>query len=393
VPIELGAEFVHGGAAMLEKLGAGRLGLALASNRHFRAASDRLEPRDTMRSPLESLVELASAWLDAHPNADGPVSEILNDLARDPELAGEARLLRGYVQGFHGADPDTFSIRALVREETSGQSSAIGYRPLAGYDELVRAMARALDPRSIALRSVVRRVAWSTAGVEIDAISGLERQSVRFSARRLIVTVPLGVLQAPAGSEGVIDFQPALSAKHRALSGLAAGPVVRLVLRFREPFWESGLPKLPEEDARALGFLHGGTTPFPTFWTEQPTRAPLLVAWAGGPSAERLAALDGAGLTRAALTSLSAIMGVAEERLRAELVATYGHDWVRDPYARGAYTYTRPGGIEAARELGLPLGGVLFFAGEATHAEGEVGTVHGAVETGLRAAREVSSVS
>jgi len=382
---------VHGGASMLDELGAGRLALALASNRHFRAAQDRLEPRDALRSPIESLVELASAWLDAHPDADGPVSEILRDLESDPELAGEARLLQSYVQGFHGADPTAFSIRALVREETSGESSSIGYRPLAGYDELVRAMARALDPQNIALRTVVRRVAWSAAGVEIDATSGLDRQSARFLARRLVVTVPLGVLQAPADSEGAIDFQPALSAKGRALSGLAAGPVVRLVLRFREPFWERGLPKLPAEDARALGFLHGGSTPFPTFWTEQPTRAPLLVAWAGGPSAARLATLDDAGLTGAALTSLAAITGVAETRLRAELVATYSHDWVRDPYARGAYTYTRPGGIDAARELGLPLGGVLFFAGEATHAEGEVGTVHGAVETGLRAAREVDA--
>jgi monoamine oxidase len=33
--------------------------------------------------------------------------------------------------------------------------------------------------------------------------------------------------------------------------------------------------------------------------------------------------------------------------------------------------------------------GTLFFAGEATNTEGEEGTVHGALETGWRAAREV----
>jgi len=35
--------------------------------------------------------------------------------------------------------------------------------------------------------------------------------------------------------------------------------------------------------------------------------------------------------------------------------------------------------------------GPLHFAGEASHFDGACGTVHGAIETGIRAAREVAT--
>jgi monoamine oxidase len=35
------------------------------------------------------------------------------------------------------------------------------------------------------------------------------------------------------------------------------------------------------------------------------------------------------------------------------------------------------------------VAGTIFFAGEATHAGGDAGTVHGAIETGERAANQL----
>jgi monoamine oxidase len=46
--------------------------------------------------------------------------------------------------------------------------------------------------------------------------------------------------------------------------------------------------------------------------------------------------------------------------------------------------------MRAQRALAEPVG-PLHFAGEAAHFEGACGTVHGAIETGIRAAREVAS--
>ena len=65
------------------------------------------------------------------------------------------------------------------------------------------------------------------------------------------------------------------------------------------------------------------------------------------------------------------------------------HDWQSDPFSRGAYSYIRPGGMHAPAELARPVEDTIFFAGEATDTEGHGGTVHGAMRTGHRAAREV----
>ncbi|MDQ2936691.1 MAG: FAD-dependent oxidoreductase [Acidobacteriota bacterium] len=45
-------------------------------------------------------------------------------------------------------------------------------------------------------------------------------------------------------------------------------------------------------------------------------------------------------------------------------------------------------GLEAQQTLARPLDNTLFFAGEATSV-GHIGTVHGAIESGHRAAKEV----
>jgi len=47
----------------------------------------------------------------------------------------------------------------------------------------------------------------------------------------------------------------------------------------------------------------------------------------------------------------------------------------------------RVDGMGAREELAAPLGGTVFFAGEATESE-EAGTVAAALKSGVRAARE-----
>ena len=64
------------------------------------------------------------------------------------------------------------------------------------------------------------------------------------------------------------------------------------------------------------------------------------------------------------------------------------HDWRRDPFARGAYSYVRVGGEGARENLAAPIGDTLFFAGEATDTE-ESGTVAGALRSGERAAQQL----
>jgi monoamine oxidase len=67
----------------------------------------------------------------------------------------------------------------------------------------------------------------------------------------------------------------------------------------------------------------------------------------------------------------------------------YVHNWSKDPFARGAYSYAAVGGLEARRRLAEPIENTLYFAGEATNTQGYSGTVHGALASGRRAARHL----
>jgi len=76
---------------------------------------------------------------------------------------------------------------------------------------------------------------------------------------------------------------------------------------------------------------------------------------------------------------------------RPELVASYTHNWTQDPHVRGAYSYIPVGGLFLPKQLAAPVEHTLFFAGEATALDGQMGTVFGALESGHRAAREAQA--
>jgi monoamine oxidase len=73
------------------------------------------------------------------------------------------------------------------------------------------------------------------------------------------------------------------------------------------------------------------------------------------------------------------------------VVAWETHNWSRDPFSRGAYSFITAGHEDAAKKLREPVQHTLFMAGEATADSEEIGTVHGALASGLRAAKEVGA--
>jgi monoamine oxidase len=203
------------------------------------------------------------------------------------------------------------------------------------------------------------------------------------TARRAIVTLPLGVLKAPPRAPSAVRFSPPLREKRAALDRLESGAVIKAVLLFRSAFWE----EIDEGRYHGASFFHSPGAAFPTFWTTLPERVPLLVAWAGGPKAARLARAAAPDIVREAAASLDSIFG-ARGGIEDRLAAAWVHHWQQDPFARGAYSYVAVGGHGARRALAAPLDDTLFFAGEAADYEGEHGTVAGALASGERATRE-----
>jgi monoamine oxidase len=126
----------------------------------------------------------------------------------------------------------------------------------------------------------------------------------------------------------------------------------------------------------------------PVWWTLAPARARVLVGWAGGPDAERLAARSRADALRGAIASVARGLGLAPAAIERRLEGADLVDWSADRLARGGYAVFPVGSAGAADALAAPVGETLFFAGEATDADA-AGTVEGALRSGERAAREV----
>jgi len=163
------------------------------------------------------------------------------------------------------------------------------------------------------------------------------------------------------------------------------GDVVRIVLRFDELFWDDQhkKPYLPR-----LGFLFSSHSTMPTWWSSFPLMAPILTGWVGGPPARALSALPDDTILDRALDSLAAILRLPRAEIDRHLRAWHLHNWSADPFTCGAYSYLRVGGIPAITRLAEPIAGTLFFAGEHTSID-FTGTVHGAIESGYRAAEGV----
>jgi monoamine oxidase len=390
VPVELGAEFVHGRPpetwGIIEAAG---LPVYDVMGEHWYSMDGEIQ-------------RPADFWSDLEKVMTG-MEKIGKDMTFGDYLAGHVRggrkamlrsLASSFVEGFHGGAIDTIGVKGLVRANRASDAvdGERSFRLVGGYDRVIEWLRAGIHPDrgTIHLGTVVTRVRWSPGGVtvETEPLHGGERRSWR--ARAALITLPLGVLRAEPGSRGAVAFDPDIPAKKRAWSALEMGDAFRLVLRFSERFWERLAP--PGDRGHTLdgmSFLHARGCELPTWWTMFPMRAPVLTAWAGGPQATRLLEIDREEMMGRAVETLGHALGVGAGHVSDHLEAAYTHDWRHDPFTRGGYSFVPVDGLPAQKRLAAPVEGTLFFAGEATNTEGHLGTVHGAIASGRRAAAEI----
>jgi monoamine oxidase len=389
VPIELGAEFIHGEAEPIRDV---------ASEHHLPTldiAQNRLTRRDgrlAVAADYWRRIDRFMRRLD--PDRD-PDRSFADALAANRSLRPSERdRAKRFVEGFHAADPEVISERALADggwPQGDHREMRIG-RLVGGYDTLIERLA---DPvrADIRFETIAAGVAWRDGHVEVACrdVAGADLASVH--ARALIVTAPAGVLSAPDGATAAIRFDPQLPpAMLRAMNLTAMGAVIKLVLRFKRAFWrdEKLAARLGLPDLDTTSFLQARERlPFPVWWTSYPIDSPVMVAWVGGPPATELSRLPRKELERRAVLSLATILSMKPVAISRQLVGTFHHDWINDPFSRGVYSYSRVGGARACETLSRPVRDTIWFAGEAADRLGRTGTVHGAIDSGWRAAAEI----
>jgi len=238
-----------------------------------------------------------------------------------------------------------------------------------GFGTLTNRLARGLDVR---LKAPVTRIEWDTARpVRVHAGGEVHE------AEAVIVTLPLGVLKA----EGV-QFTPSLpDAKRAAIGRLGMGALAKVILHFAEPFWP--------RDQYVFGYLcqpiGGNPTMAINLWKTQ--HVPALTLITGGSLARQL---ERASASEAKAWGMRVLTDMFGGQIP-QPTAVERTEWEDDPYARGSYSYIAVGGTPADIEaLAEPVGGRLFFAGEATYRHHWAGA-HGAYASGLREAARLLS--
>jgi monoamine oxidase len=234
---------------------------------------------------------------------------------------------------------------------------------------------------TIRLNRVVDEIRWEPGHVEVLGRTANGAPFEPQQASRAIVALPLGVLPSAENPSAAVRFSPRLEAKEQAVAQMRMGPVVKVLLRFQEPFWAGG-------ELRDQTFWHSSQPVFPTWWTHLPVHAPVLTGWSAGPAALALAGQTDAAILDRALDVLASVARLARPRLDQQLQSWHVCNWQADPLARGAYSYATVGGLGSRRQLADPVADTLFFAGEATGG-GLSGTVNAAIASGYRAADEV----
>lgn len=374
-PIELGAEFVHGRPPELWAL--------------IREAALETYERDGSQLSFHngslqhrSEEELAFHLLEDLEKLKGPDMSFNEYLASIDTTEAERASARGFVEGFNAADANRISAASLGVQQDA-EDSIEGDRMFyvrGGYDRVVQHLAGKIVDYggTIRLNSAVQAIRWNPATVEV-----IDDQQ-NFSASRAIITVPLGVLQA-----GTLSIEPRPEDIFQAVSQLCMGHAIRFTLHFREPFWNTFPSASP---ASNLSFLFSFEETPPVWWTTNPHPSALLTGWIGGPRSAALDELSSDELASRACSTLARIFSLSVDKIQELLLGCYFHDWKRDPFSLGAYSYVAKDGLRGSRHLSEPVAETLFFAGEHTDRTGNWGTVHAAMRSGLRAAQQVLSL-
>ncbi|MEM6430680.1 MAG: NAD(P)/FAD-dependent oxidoreductase, partial [Deinococcota bacterium] len=228
------------------------------------------------------------------------------------------------------------------------------------------------DGLDIRLSTPVTRINWQK-----DRVNIYTHEDV-LEADNVIITVPLGVLKA-----GHIRFVPDLpELKQEALAGLRMGPVIKLVYVFEEAI----LPAV-------ISAVYSANTP-PMWWSpnfghpQQASSEQVWTAFASGDWARALLSEAHETTTETMLLNALGSLSKALDKPLPQPKTMKLVNWPADPYTLGGYSYPAPGHTSARAKLAAAMP-PLFWAGEATAPPHQTATVHGALVSGRRAAREV----
>ncbi len=236
-----------------------------------------------------------------------------------------------------------------------------------GYSQITELLAKGLD---IKLNQIVKKITSNDQGVVVTTNQG------SFSAQKIIITLPLGVLK-----KGNIEFSPQLpEQKINAINRLGMGVLNKVYLQFSDVFWD--------KQTHLLGYIATNKGE----WAEwlniyRYTKQPVLLGFNAGSYGKAIELLSDTEIVARAMQTLRQMYGAKIPNAIGYLITR----WQQDPFSYGSYSCMTTGATPRDRKiLGEPVNERLFFAGEATSQEYPA-TVHGAFLSGVEAAKKINT--
>jgi monoamine oxidase len=387
-PVEGGAEFIHGELEWSLRL-AKEAGIPLHPVRSdmTQVRKGKWTHNDTMTEGWDRLMKKMAALQE-----DEPIARFLATEFPEEKYTGLRNSVRGFAEGYDLADMDRASTKALYKE-WSHEGDDEEYRLEGGYRQLTSYLTGQCLAGGCVLHlsTPVTHIHWQQGRVELTAATGH-----RFTGDRLLITVPLGVLQTelpssatpsppghPSGSSApALQFFPPIPAHLQAARQLGYGSVIKILLEFKAPFWNK-----KKKPGRTLFLL--SDEKIPTWWTQADDTGTLLTGWLTGENMRIFQGQNTEQRMDACLSAVASIFSVDKSFLQQQLTASLILDWSTAPYISGGYSFETVGSAEARAVLSQPVSETLYFAGEALYEGNAPATVEAALCSGHIVAQKI----
>lgn len=371
-PLDIGATWIHGVKGnpltdLAEEVQARRLVTryenTIIYNTQGQPLSDDEENRlNKLKKRVYKALEQAQ-----DKDRDATVRQVIEPLIIDFEETSEAYRFINFVlsgeieQEYSGSAASISAHWYDSGEEFEGDDALFVH----GFGVITEFLARGLN---IALGQPVSEIEWDQWPVRVIT------QGSAFLADHVVVTLPLGVLQAQK-----VRFSPELPRdKRHAIAALGMGVLNKCYLRFPEAFWPADVDWLEYIPAR-----HGEWTEWVSF--KRTADSPILLGFNAADRGREIERWSDQQIVASAMQTMKTIFGPGIPEPTDYQISR----WATDPFSLGSYSYNQVGFKPGMRKaLAAPLNSKLFFAGEASH-EAYFSTAHGAYLSGLRAAKEI----
>ena len=349
-PIDLGAQWLHGKNSILGDL---------SKSTNTKITKDNSSLVYWFNNQITSSIPKD---VENIMRSDGSLPDMsFLDYAEQQGLGNDYKNIVEQLAGDSGADSTDISIKWNAIEEEEWNSGNTDFKFEASFFDLIDKHITDDIKDSIQLNTPITKINYSVEGVSVT-----DNQGKSYQADKIIVTVPITILQ-----DNDIEFEPALpQSKMDAFNKIGMGAGMKVFLKFSSKFYDENIvggevcAAYADEIIGKNGSDH------------------VLLAFVMGKQAEHLTSLGSdMAITNALLAELDIMYG---GQATASFIDSHVEDWTKNPFIKGAYSYSKVG-IGNARSIAAEsVNDKLYFAGEAMNLNGHHQTVHGAIETGYK---------